>query len=221
MSSAPPQHETPNEPKPKLKIDVKALIDPLIRFFSNLASNSITTIKDIPKIFFSRDLSSWFLLLGFCAGVTLLVITSKQILKRWVPNAHISRPTMVPREEEMLARYRKYEEVVRQQKSLVFLERVIVDLKKNQQESKMKLEIYAECDSPSTALWMKENLAQMQEAILNGAQGETYEGLMTDDGKENLKAAIHSSLNKAYKKARPDDKGKINKVFISHLELGD
>lgn len=219
MSSEKPQHETPKEEKPKPKFNPKVLISPVISGIKSI----FLSIKDVPKMILKGDASQRFLVLGFLAGISLLVISTQQIMKRWSPPSAPKKHVMTV-EEEMIARHEKKEALKRAEKSVVFLQKAITTiLNSENQRVQFSIELYAECDSPKTANWIKDNIDQMKEVVVSAIQEQKFEELMKDEGKEDLKVNVKNALNKAFLKAHHNDKdaGKINSIYISHLELGD
>ncbi len=219
MSEHPPKPEAEKEQKPKVKFNPMVFIRPVIESIKSVSLG----IKDVPKMVLKGDASQRFLVLGFVAGLTLLIISAQQIMKRWSPPSGPKKHVMTV-EEEMLARFEKQEAYKRAEKSLAFLEKAKTTIQdKEGKETVMSVEFYAECDSPDTARWIRDNLDKMKEAVSSSIQGFKLEPLMTDEGKEDLKASVAEGLNKAYIKEHggKKDAGKIVKVFISHLELSE
>ncbi len=201
------------------------------RFSSSLAAVAKLPIQLLKVLFNSLvhllirgDLMTKFLILGFAAGIALVLFTSGEIYTRYLkrPEAGDIAGGQAGKKAEIAADFDVFLKARQSQlqaiENLVFLEGFSADIPAGKGEVKVfEVEVFVECDKPETAAWVRAHLSQSKETVSTVLQSKTYEQLITNEGKNRLKGEIVTSLNTLIQKSFA---GKVKRAYFSHLIMG-
>ncbi|MBI2605208.1 MAG: flagellar basal body-associated FliL family protein [Deltaproteobacteria bacterium] len=201
------------------------------RFSSSLAAIARLPIQllkvlfnSLVNLFIRGDLMTKFLVLGFAAGIALVLFTSSEIYTRYfkrtdtgdVAGGHGGKKAEIAADFDVFLKARQSR--LQAIENLVFLEGFSADLPAGKGEVKVfEVEVFVECDRPETAAWVKAHISQTKETVSTVLQSKTYEQIITKEGKDRLKGEIVTSLNALIHKSF---EGKVKRAYFSHLIMG-
>ncbi len=181
------------------------------------AKGSVIAFITLPLLLFKGDLASRILTFGFMASVLLLVMTSRQLYERFIPQ-HIKTPTSEAGQgvTKFLEEEKKLAIMTA---NVLFLERFSGSLDSGPGlPGVFELELYVEADSPESAAILRAHLPQAREMVSGVIQGRKYEALMTDAGKNALRQDILGAVNRTLR--RWATKGQVKKVYFTKFVMG-
>lgn len=102
--------------------------------------------------------------------------------------------------------------------NVVFLERFSAQLSPSRSRARlMEVEIAVELDDPKTSQFVKAKFIQIKEAVSIALQGKSYEEMLQESGKENLKKEIIKSINEIFEKN--EFHGQVERVFFTRFVM--
>lgn len=190
----------------------------LRRAFGRLAGAPLAVLK-LPLMLVRGEFATRLFVLGFLGGIGLMAYAGVALYRRF------ARETARPAGEkhEIAAEFDVFlkarQERLQAIENLVFLESFSAHLPAGTGLVRMlEVEIFIECDKPVTASWIQKHLTQSKDAVALVLQTKRYEELLSDEGKDKLKADIGASLDALMRKHALE--GKIVRVYFSHLVMG-
>lgn len=195
--------------------NIPALIKDLRQNFKARVVDFVKSIVSLPMLIVRGDLATRLLLLGFAASVALLAMTSAQLVQRFAPKRTASKPQAhVMTEEERKAEEQKALQLV--SANMLFLDSFTASLVvKGGRDQKIQLEMYLEANEPETSAILRGHLPQVRETVASAIQGQLYDDLLTEEGKEKFKSQLIVALNKTL--AHWTKTGKVKAVFFTRF----
>lgn len=206
--------------------------------------DTILGILSVPLLIVRGDLSARLLLLGFVSSLALLAITSMQLFERFAPRRGLKTPHSVPaghevegnaeqgvdhedsgeEEEDLSGGVSKFFE---EQKRLtvatanvLYLDRFSATLRSDYDKAKVfEVEVYVECDAPETSALLKAHYDEVRELISSAVQGQVYEQLITEDGKNGFRQRIVDAVNGGLQ-TKWKSGGVVRRVFFTKFIMG-
>jgi flagellar basal body-associated protein FliL len=173
----------------------------------------IGAILSVPLLVFRGSIASRLISVGFVASVLLLTITGYKLSKRFMPRFQPSKSVAATSFNAYLEQQKEYAIA---SASVVFLERYTATVKSEAGKvANLEVELYAECDAPDTCTAVKARMSAIKEVISSAIQEQSYDDLITDEGKDTFKAMLVREINRRL--SGWDVRGNIRRVFFSHF----
>lgn len=103
--------------------------------------------------------------------------------------------------------------------NLVFLDRFSSSLSaKTGRIQVYEFELFIENDSPETSAIVKAHIEEVREFVANAMQGQSYEELLSVEGKEKLKKHLTEALNRGLK--RWTKTGSVKRLYFTRFVMG-
>lgn len=180
---------------------------------------TLISIVSLPLLIFKGDLSTRLLTLGFVASLVLAGISATQIYERFFAKfrKNESKTEMGQGMSQFLAQQK---ELAIASANVVYLDKFSTSITAQTGDVKaVEIEIFLECDAPETSTALRAQMNEAREIVSRSLEGQNYERLMTEQGKEELKRRVAKVLNSALHD-KWNSKGKIHRVFLTRLLMG-
>lgn len=179
----------------------------------------------LPLLIITGDWTTKFLTLGFFAGLVLMISTGGRMIQNLIaqrektPQIHVDSHLDKQKDFERLQK-----EFKAKLENLVFLEEFTAHLKSGKGNLRtVEIEIFVETSEPETAEWIKTHITPVREVALMVMQDNAFELLMSDAGKNKVKADVTASLNNFLKKKQHEEhfEGEVLRVWFTNLIVAE
>jgi flagellar basal body-associated protein FliL len=168
------------------------------------------------------ELSTKLLVVGFFASVGLLAFTGLQLYQTVMHEREVARAAAL----EEAAKTKLQKALFEQEKeqinaaNVLFLDKFSGILNNDGgtvPNRSFELEVYIECNEPDTCSYVKGNTAPFKEKIAEALQGQTYDDLITDTGKEKLREKISESVGEVLEHWH--EGASVRRVYFTHFQM--
>lgn len=202
----------------KLKSGLKSKKPDMASVKQSVASlkSAPKALAEIPVLFFKGDLQTKFIVLGFFVGLAMIGYSTSKLYHRIKGPP---KPVVAHKSHEELEA-EKAKELKIASERVVFLEHYTVHLaSKSGNVRVLEIEVVGEAENPETATWIKSALPQIKDIISSTLQRQKFDSMITDEGKDQLKALLLKNLNVfTHKNHAP---GQIKRVFFTQFIMGN
>jgi flagellar basal body-associated protein FliL len=165
------------------------------------------------------DLATKILTFGFAASVVLLVVSGSKLYRRYVV-PHLPKTGVKTEAGDNINKFvNEQKELQLAASNLLYLDKFTATLTHSPgRASAYEVELFLECDEPKTSDWARAHLDQVREWVANTLQNQDYDKLLTEDGKNELRAKIIERVNHGFK--HEHNTGVIRRVFFTRFAMG-
>lgn len=178
---------------------------------------------DLPRALFEGifkgELSTKLLVLGFFASIGLMAFTGVQLYR----TVMLEREQARAAHDEHEAKTKLQQALHEQEKAqidpanVLFLDKFSGFLTGDARAQGFELEVYIECNEPDTCSHIKASPAPFKEKVTEALQGQSYDELLTDTGKEKLREKISESVGVAL--AEWQLGASVKRVYFTHFQM--